>query len=509
MQRGWSLKPTIKLIAWRRWFSSALATRRHMRLRHKVIIACAIFAVSYLIKNLQAVDLAHVMYTYEQPFSGLTETYDQRAESILKGEGLLGPYNIKPSRTVWIAQAPGYSIFLSGVYSLVGNDFFKVQLIQNALNSLSPVLIFLIAGHVLSWRVGAVSGFLSAISHHMSHISNFILPDSVSALPLLAGFYLMVLGRERPKRAYLLFACAGLMFGLGAWLRSQTMLMALFFVPLLALIWAPRLRAARLALVMAAVSLLAITPITIKNYIMYGEFVPINIGMGIVLWEGIGESSDRFGAVAKDEEVAEQDALIFNNPRYAGTWSSPDGIMRDRARVKKSLDIIVHNPGWYAGVMLKRIKDMLKYSAHATLVNRASEVKPRTPQFPVRRLWEARVSDGSALAFGESLFRLRPAARFFQRITKETVIFFIIIGAALIFLASLRRGLLLMMCPLYYFIFQAFMHTEFRYTLPMQYFMFVFAAITWVVLADAANKGIRRIIAGRGRVAESREPAAS
>ncbi|HYP25474.1 MAG TPA: glycosyltransferase family 39 protein, partial [Blastocatellia bacterium] len=250
-----SLKPTT-LIAYRRWLSSALATRRPMRLKHKLIIAISIFAVSYAVKSLQAVDLAHVMYTYEQPFSGLTETYDQRAASILAGEGLLGPYNIKPTRTVWIAQAPGYSIFLSGIYAMVGNDFFKVQLIQNAFNSLSPILIFLIAGHTLSWRVGAISGFLSAVSHHMSHISNFILPDSVSALPLLAGFYLMVLGRGNPRRAYLLFACAGVMFGLGAWLRSQTMLMAIFFIPLLALVWAPRMRAVRLASVMAAVSLL-------------------------------------------------------------------------------------------------------------------------------------------------------------------------------------------------------------------------------------------------------------
>ncbi|HVF88934.1 MAG TPA: glycosyltransferase family 39 protein [Blastocatellia bacterium] len=494
MQRSWSLRPTTYIIAYRRWFSSALATRAPMRLKHKLIIAFSIFAVSYLVKSLQAVDLAHVMYTYEQPFSGLTETYDQRAASILAGEGLLGPYNIKPSRTIWIAQAPGYSIFLSAVYGMVGNDFFKVQLVQNAVNSLSPILIFLIAGHVLSWRAGAVAGFLSAISHHLSHISNFILPDSVSALPLLAGFYLMVLGRRSPKRAYLLFACAGVMFGLGAWLRSQTMLMAFFFTPLLALVSAPRRRAVKLASVMGAVSLLVIAPITIKNYIVYGEFVPINIGMGIVLWEGIGESSDRFGAVARDEEVAEQDALIFDNPRYAKTWSSPDGIMRDRARIRKSLDIIVHNPGWYAGVMFKRIKDMLKYSAHATLVYRPSEVKPRTPQFPVRTLWEGRVPDGSALAFGESLFWLRPAARFFQRIAKETAIFFIAIGAAMLFLASPRRGLLLMMCPLYYFTFQAFMHTEFRYTLPMQYFMFVFASVTWVALASTLRAGIRRYL---------------
>jgi len=42
--------------------------------------------------------------------------------------------------------------------------------------------------------------------------------------------------------------------------------------------------------------------------------------------------------------------------------------------------------------------------------------------------------------------------------------------------------LFLSIVPLYYFLFQSAMHTEFRYTLPMQYFMFVFAATVWVLI---------------------------
>src|SRR5215470_16895670 len=102
--------------AFRRWFSSALATARPMKAITRLIVALLLFLVSYATKSLQAVDLEPVMYTTEQPFGGLTALYDDRAEAILHGDGLLGPYHPKPSITIALAQAPGYSICLSGIY---------------------------------------------------------------------------------------------------------------------------------------------------------------------------------------------------------------------------------------------------------------------------------------------------------------------------------------------------------------------------------------------------------
>ncbi len=504
-----SVKLSAKVFAFRRWFADALATRSPLSTRAKIITALVIFTVSYVTKTLQAVDLAPVMYTIQQPLGGLSDTYDLRAASILKGEGLLGPYNIHPSRTVWVAQAPGYSIFLSFVYRMTGRDFFRVQMVQNAVNSVSPVLIFLIAGLVVSWRVGQVSGVMAALSHHFSHISNFILPDSLSALPLLAALCLITVADRLRRRAalkhvYLLYAAAGVMFAAAAWLRSQTMLIGLFLIPALALISTRRWTALKRATVAAVVSILCIAPVTIKNYVVYGEFIPINIGMGIVLWEGIAEASNYgFGTVAKDEEVAAQDAVIYNNPRYGGTWSSPDGVMRDRDRVRKSLEIIRNNPAWYAGVMVDRMREMFKYSANAPLVYKPSQVSGRAPAHPIKKGWEDRVSDGYVLRFGESLFWLRPLLRFFQRAMKETLQPFIVVGMAMMMAAGLRRALFLLAVPIYYLLFQSFMHTEFRYTLPMHYFIFVFAAITWTALGRVLLNGARRLRRNLRRVPTS------
>jgi len=467
---------------------SWLGTREAMRARTKIAIASLIFTVSYATRTLQAGDLAPVMYTLQQPFSGLTRAYHERADSILKGEGLLGPYNINPSRTNWLAQDPGYSIYLSAIYSIFGRDFFRVQAVQNALTSLPPALIFLIAGTLVSWRVGAVAGGLAALSHHLAHFSNHILPDALTALPLLAVVYLLILARGASGRSFRLYVLAGAMLGLSIWIRSQSLLMGPFLIVMLAIISTRRRADVKRAAVMAAISLVMVAPITVRNYMVYGAFVPVPIGVGLNLWEGIGEASgDRFGAKAKDQEVAAQEAVLYNEPDYGGSAQTPDGIKRDRDRTRKSLAIIARHPAWYAGVMLDRMREMLKYSAHAPLVYRIEEARERTAQ--VRPGWEQLASDSSRPALGERLFWLRPVIRPLQRITKEAMLLFILVGAAALFATSWRRALLISMLPVYYLLFQSTMHTEFRFALPMHYFLFVFAAIAWVLLG-AAIRGL-------------------
>lgn len=461
-----------------------LATQATLSRRARLIIALLIFLTGFAVRSLQAVDLAPVMYTTNQPFNGLVTTYDLRAVSILAGDGLLGPYDVQPSETKWLSEAPGYGIYLSAIYRITGRDFFKVQVVQNLLNSLSPVLLFLIAGRLLSWRVGIVAGFIAALSHHLSHFSNFILPDSLCVLPLLAAFYVLLLARQS-RHAYWLYALAGVLCGIAAWLRPQPMLLGPFLAVMLTIIRKPRRLMLQRAAVTAGVALLIIAPITIRNYLVYKAFVPISIGTGLNLWEGIGEASgDRFGAVAKDGEVAEQEARLYNEPRYGGVWSTPDGISRDHDRVSKSLVIIRQHPIWYTGVVLGRMKEMFHYAANAPLVFRMGQTGAARDETLIRREWQDVTINESGLAIGKRLFWLRPVARAFQRIVKETILPMIFLGVIGFFILSWRRALFIAIVPLYYLIFQSMLHTEFRYTLPMQHFLFVFAAVAWVAIGS-------------------------
>jgi hypothetical protein len=496
-----SMKRAAYRFAFRRWLYGALAIGQQMRLRTKFIFALLIFVISFSVKSLHAVDLELVMHTAEQPGAGMSGAFDSRAVSIVAGHGMLMPDNQDPSDTALLAHAPGYSIFLSAVYSLKGRSYFTVQLVQNLINSVSPVLMFLIAGNLISWRVGIASGLLAAVSHHLSYYSNLVLSDSLCALPILIAVYLLVRASSRRHGSLWHYALAGLMIGLSAWIRPNPMLLGLFCAVVLVVIAGRRRRVILNAIVLASVSLLTIAPITIRNYLVYGEFVPIQIGVGLNLWEGLGDASGgRFGATT-DDEVILQEVALYDDPRYAQSWASPDGIKRDRDRVRRSLNIIAEHPVWYVGTLFSRMGGMLKDSADAPLIFRSTDTKLKealsiSANQTRRRLRElndreVETIDRSVLTIGRSISWMRPLARAFQRATKETGLLFILAGIAILLIGSRRRALFILMVPLYYFLFQSVMHTEFRYTLTMRYFLFVFAAIVWTLLLTFAVTGLR------------------
>jgi 4-amino-4-deoxy-L-arabinose transferase-like glycosyltransferase len=498
------MKLATKRFAYRRWLCRSLATRQHLGIKAKCIIGFSLFIISFSIKSLQAVDIEPTMHTADQPGGGMSSDFDARALAIVAGEGILMRNISDRSDTSLLAHAPGYPIFLSAVYAVSGRSYFTVQLIQNLVNSFSPVLIFLIAGHLISWRVGIASGVLSAVSHHLSYYSNLVLSDSLCPLPILLAVYLLVRVGFRRHASLWVYALAGSMIGLSAWIRPNPMLMGLASIPLLVIVSGRHKRVILNGVVLASATFLTIAPITIRNYLLYGEFVPIRIGIGIVLWQGLGDASGgRFGA-RTDDEVILSEVALYDKPSYGESWASPDGITRDRDRVRRSLEIIAAHPVWYLGTVFGRMGEMLKDTADAPLVFRSTDTKlleaislarsARSSGQKPDRLDEQQSDtiDRSALKLGRSISWLRPPARAIQRVTKETGLPFILAGLLILCAASGRRTLVILFVPLYYLLFQSVMHAEFRYTLSMRYFLFVLAALVWTLLLTTAVTLLRK-----------------
>ncbi|HKV40849.1 MAG TPA: hypothetical protein VJX67_16675, partial [Blastocatellia bacterium] len=188
----------------------------------------------------------------------------------------------------------------------------------------------------------------------------------------------------------------------------------------------------------------------------------------------------RFGAVKTDVEVGEQEAALNHNPAYLW-WASPNGIERNRDRTRKSLSIIEHHPVWYSGVMLRRMYGMVNYGGAAPMV--------QTPAI-------AASPNTASLSPGRAVAGLRWPVKVLQRVIRETSLPLILIGAAATLFLSRIRWTLILTVPLYYLIFQSATHTEFRYALPMPYFLFIFAAASWALLPGALMRLRQRTRAG-------------
>jgi hypothetical protein len=479
-----------RLFAFRRWCSAALGTRSRLGSRAKVLFATAIFVCSFAVRSLHAVDLSALMYTTDQPRWSMTEHYDLRGVSIVGGHGLLFPDDRRKVDTSLMAFSAGYSIYVGAVYYLFGRNYFPVQLVQNLLSSLCPVLLFLISGELISWRVGVTAGLLTAVYHGMAFYSNFLLPDPLAPLLILAAAYFLVRAWVHRRRSYVPFLEAGVALGISFWLRPNGLLLGPFALVVLVLVYDRWRSILPRAAVMVAVSWLVVSPVTIRNYVMFGAFVPVWLGVGTELWQGIGEASGGgFGAAQSDEEIGAQEAVLYGDRHYV-YWASPDGVWRDRARVNKSIAVVIHHPLFFVAAMLERMRTMLRYSAQADMVIVRPSSTPESGTAPS-------VPSKAALAPGELLFWLRRPVKALERVVKETTLLFVILGAIATFLLSRRRWLMISVVPAYYFIFQSTMHSEFRYIITMHYFLFIFSAVTWCLVIHAGASAAARLFNGR------------
>jgi hypothetical protein len=103
--------------------------------------------------------------------------------------------------------------------------------------------------------------------------------------------------------------------------------------------------AAALVPLVAAVALAA--PWTIRNYEEFDRFIPMRIGVGQNLWEGLGEIDNDFGAVLDDQvterQVREEDpSLVYGTPEY-------DDHLREKA-----VEAIEDHPGHAAKIVARR-----------------------------------------------------------------------------------------------------------------------------------------------------------
>ena len=86
---------------------------------------------------------------------------------------------------------------------------------------------------------------------------------------------------------------AGLLVGVSAWLRPNVILMGPFLAAAIVLLARERRAALRPAVVLAATAGLVIVPITLRNYVIFGELVPISTNGGLTLWQGVGGRGGR------------------------------------------------------------------------------------------------------------------------------------------------------------------------------------------------------------------------
>lgn len=287
-----------------------------------------------------------------------------RETARMREDGILFPSTPPQDQDArMILHPPGYAmlLYVLGEDKVLRMGHWQLRFIQLLCDSLSALLVCLVGGRLFRPEIGAVAGVLAALSPHLAYYSLWLTPETLAIPPLLLAVFLLARGREKLRVWHAL--AAGVLIGISCWLRANALLLS----PAIALAM-PLLAPARRKLFFAGAILAAtaatISPITIRNWVVYHRFIPLSLGAGITMAEGIADYDleDRFGMPSSDLQAKHKDAEWHNRPDYDSNIWVPDGVERDRARLARAGAVVRDNPVWFAGVMIRRAGSMLRYN---------------------------------------------------------------------------------------------------------------------------------------------------
>ena len=318
------------------------------------IIFLATFCTRLLYWHSARLEAAHVE-------SMATAGYKDIARLLVRGgiASFLSPTSPLGSPNT-ISYQPGYSFLMALFFRLFGEWDAAIQFFQMLCDAAAAVVVFLICAELLHTGAAIISGALAAVCPQFSWYSIVLLPDSMAVLPILLAIYCLTRARKRPRLATIM--AAGALIGVSCWLRANGLLLAPFLTITLIPILFTRDHWLRYAVALVGSTILVIAPLTIRNAVVHGYFIPLSLRAGNTLVEGIADydTEGRFGLPRTDMGVMKWEAEIANRPDYYGNLFEPDGIERERRRLARGLAVIRSHPIWFLGIMARRAASMLR-----------------------------------------------------------------------------------------------------------------------------------------------------
>jgi 4-amino-4-deoxy-L-arabinose transferase-like glycosyltransferase len=264
-------------------------------------------------------------------------SYDALARSLLNGQGYSFPknwYPFTPANTPTAHWSFLYPLYLAGVYALTGYHPLVARLLQGTVGgALICFLIYLIGRRVVNEDTGLVAAGLAAIYGYFIYYNVALMTETFFIVLVLLILYLSIELKENP--APIRWVGLGLSLGLASLLRQTVLL----FVPFL-LFWLfleLRTRGVRwwsFALPVIIIALL-VTPWTIRNYLIYHQFLLLNSNAGYAFY---ASNNPNLGTDWRN------DVVVVPVPEEL---KGQNEAQLDRALTKKGIEFILADPKRY------------------------------------------------------------------------------------------------------------------------------------------------------------------
>lgn len=283
------------------------------------------------------------------PLTGDELAYQQIAANVVAGRGLVQTNNpFFPGQILHAWQAPLYPLALAVTYLFAGTDPLFGRIFGVVVSTATVALVYDFAWRAFrerleesdARRVGLASAFLVAVYPGLLTNAHLLLSETLFTFFLLLAFDCAARagGSHEAGMRLRWQIAAGAAFGLAALTRG----IAFYFIPFFAAwigwrVWRrdrPR-RAAAAAAAFTCAALAVIAPYTLRNALVFHEFVLLETKGGVNLW--LGNNPDTPADFIRDVwKTGVREPMLEGLPR--------DEVSRDRAAYARALDYIREEP---------------------------------------------------------------------------------------------------------------------------------------------------------------------
>jgi 4-amino-4-deoxy-L-arabinose transferase-like glycosyltransferase len=313
-----------------------------------VLILVSIMALGGVLRGLYIAELTDAP-DFRTPFSD-AGYHDYWARGLAFGTWTPPPNEADPEiATSSYLRPPGYPYFLALIYKVMGRGYVAPRIVQALLGLLSVYLAFLLTKRGFGIAPGLVAAFIMAIYWIFIYYEGEFHAPAI-LIPLLLGFS-MVVARwtegATPRDGFV----AGVILGLAAVTRPNV----LMFLPAVAvwILWLTRRVPSRPRLAPALIGLLigtavAVLPVTIRNLVASGEFVPITSNTGVNLF--MGNNAEANGLCDGDLPGVGDFSTCFDYPAVIAELERQTGRQLTGAEASnvlagRAIDFVRRNPG--------------------------------------------------------------------------------------------------------------------------------------------------------------------
>jgi 4-amino-4-deoxy-L-arabinose transferase-like glycosyltransferase len=274
--------------------------------------------------------------------------YDRYAWNMAQGLGYRGMSpDVKDQDHLTAYRTPGTSLLWAGLFKLFGHRFDVIRLAHCLLGAASCLLVFAIADKWFCRRVAWWSAAIWAVYPTSLLFSAELLSEPLGAFLFLAYLAASAAWATHPQWARALGAGAAL--GLCVLAHPSKIVMVPF--ALLWAIWQWRRQPPRMvgAIAIPLVAIAVVSPWTMRNYVVFGRFIPLSTMGGQVLLEGNNDitASDLSGYVVLDTSI----------PGCAAALRAPDNeIERDRVAQHLAVEWITGHPAKWSSLAQAKLR---------------------------------------------------------------------------------------------------------------------------------------------------------